>query len=305
MNLKILTLMSSLVLLTGSFSLGTTPAYAILSTCVASIDSTQEVPPNESEALGSARMTFDSSTNQLTWDIEYSVDELSGPATAAHFHGPAISITNAGIQVDIGAVSGLDSPMNGSAVLTAEQADYLLEGKMYINIHTELNPGGEIRGEVACGVPPPPEEWQTIALVIGDEQFDVQYTISGGTMNGLTGNPEAKTITASITSNEEGELTIQLPTNLTNSVDGNGDGSNFMVWVDGAESLESDDDFGEDVRTLIIPFVADTEKIDIIGTSLIPEFSTISLFMTAAAFTIVGIVFALRGHGKFSFLPGN
>ena len=303
MNPKILTLMSSLLLLTGIFSVGTTPAYAIISTCVASIDSDQEVPPNESEALGSATMTFDSTTNQLTWSMEYSEDEISGPPTAAHFHGPATSITNAVIQVDIGAVSGLDSPMTGSAVLTAEQAAYLLEGKMYINIHTELNPGGEIRGEVACLVPPPAEEWQTIALVIGDEQFDVQYIISGGTLSGVTGNPEAKTITASITSTEEGELTIQLPRNVTDSIDENGDGSNFMVLVDGAESLESDDDFGEAVRTLVIPFVADTEKIDIIGTSLIPEFSAISLFMAVTAFTIVGIIFAFRVHGKFSFLP--
>jgi hypothetical protein len=34
------------------------------------------------------------------------------------------------------------------ATLTPEQATQLLGGQWYVNIHTEANPGGEIRGQV-------------------------------------------------------------------------------------------------------------------------------------------------------------
>jgi CHRD domain len=42
----------------------------------------------------------------------------------------------------------LDSPIKGSAVLTATQAADLLAGKWYVNLHTAINLAGEIRGQV-------------------------------------------------------------------------------------------------------------------------------------------------------------
>jgi hypothetical protein len=48
-------------------------------------------------ATGSASMLFDDVTNELSWSIDW-VD-LSGPATSAHFHGPALPNTYAGAVV--------------------------------------------------------------------------------------------------------------------------------------------------------------------------------------------------------------
>jgi len=139
-----------LVLLFGlTVSTNTSPAYAAAFTCSASpLDGSQEVPPVITDGTGSAVITFDSTSNRLSWSILFS--GLFGPATAAHFHGPALAGANAGVQVNIGELSGLTSPMNGSAILTPEQASSLLEGSMYINIHSESNTGGEIRGQVSC-----------------------------------------------------------------------------------------------------------------------------------------------------------
>lgn len=53
---------------------------------------------------------------------------------------------------------------------------------------------------------------------------------------------------------------------VIDSVDENGDDSDYNVLVDGAEEGDTADDFGEDVRTLIIPFAADSEQIDIRAT---------------------------------------
>ena len=108
------------------------------------LDAKSEVPPNASTATGTADVDYDPATKKLTWTLTYS--GLTGPATAAHFHGPADAGKAAGVKVPIpGATS---SPAEGSATLTDEQAADFLAGKYYINVHTAANPGGEIRGQV-------------------------------------------------------------------------------------------------------------------------------------------------------------
>ena len=63
----------------------------------------------------------------------------------AHIHGPGEQGANAGIVLRFKFV---ESPIKLSATLTDAQAADLLAGKLYVNIHTELNPGGEIRGNL-------------------------------------------------------------------------------------------------------------------------------------------------------------
>jgi hypothetical protein len=108
------------------------------------LDSKSEVPPNTSAGTGTADVDYDAASKKLTWKLTYS--GLSGPATGAHFHGPAEAGKNAGVKVAI--PNATASPAEGSAILTDEQAADLTAGKYYINVHTAANPGGEIRGQV-------------------------------------------------------------------------------------------------------------------------------------------------------------
>ena len=110
----------------------------------ATLDGKSEVPPNTSAATGTADIDYDAASKKLTWKVTYT--GLSGPATAAHFHGPAAAGANAGVKVPI--TNPATSPVEGSATLTDEQAADLTSGKYYVNIHTAANPGGEIRGQV-------------------------------------------------------------------------------------------------------------------------------------------------------------
>jgi hypothetical protein len=110
----------------------------------ATLDAKSEVPPNASAATGTADIDFDPATKKLTWKLSYS--GLSGPAVAAHFHGPAETGKNAGVQVPI--TNAGSSPVEGSAILTDAQAADMMSGKCYVNVHTAANPGGEIRGQV-------------------------------------------------------------------------------------------------------------------------------------------------------------
>jgi len=110
----------------------------------ATLDGKSEVPANTSAGTGTADIDYDAATKKLSWNLTYA--GLSGPATAAHFHGPAEASKNAGVAVAI--PNATSSPAEGSATLTDAQAADLTAGKYYINIHTQANPGGEIRGQV-------------------------------------------------------------------------------------------------------------------------------------------------------------
>ena len=89
-----------------------------------------------------ARLNTD--TKQLSYTMTYM--GLSGPATAAHFHGPADAGQNAGVAVPIG--NNPPSPSTGTVTLTDAQMKDLEAGKWYANVHTADNKGGEIRGQL-------------------------------------------------------------------------------------------------------------------------------------------------------------
>jgi hypothetical protein len=110
----------------------------------ADLTGAQEVPPVQSQGKGNAEVNFDTASKRLSWTVTYS--GLSGPATAAHFHGPGEPGKNAGVAVPI--PNQTNSPVTGSATLTDAQAADLVAGRYYVNVHTAANPGGEIRGQV-------------------------------------------------------------------------------------------------------------------------------------------------------------
>jgi hypothetical protein len=111
----------------------------------ATLSGKSSVPPKPGSGSGDALATLDTTTKKLTYTVTF--QGLSGPATAAHFHGPAGPDANAGVVVPIG---GKDptSPVTGSATLTDAQMKELEDGKWYVNVHTAANPAGEIRGQV-------------------------------------------------------------------------------------------------------------------------------------------------------------
>ena len=103
-----------------------------------------EVPAIASDGTGVAEVTLNKETNLLTWKITYS--GLSGPARAAHFHGPATTAQSVGVI--LGFTGSVESPIQGTATVTAAQAADILAGKWYANVHTAKNPGGEIRAQI-------------------------------------------------------------------------------------------------------------------------------------------------------------
>jgi hypothetical protein len=124
-------------------SASATPTTMATQTFRATLSAAAEVPSNASPATGTLEATFDKASSVLKWRVTYS--GLTGPATMAHFHGPALPGANAGVVVPFPSAA---SPAEGSATLTPAQITDLMAGKWYVNIHTAQNPGGEIRGQV-------------------------------------------------------------------------------------------------------------------------------------------------------------
>jgi hypothetical protein len=126
------------------------PSQALPVKFKADMNAASEVPPTTSSGKGTVTATYDPATKVLTWEGSFS--GLSGPATAAHFHGPAEVGKNAAPAVWISEKGqNLSSPFKGTATLTDAQAADLEKGLWYANVHTEANKGGEIRGQMVKG----------------------------------------------------------------------------------------------------------------------------------------------------------
>lgn len=106
--------------------------------------------PTPVVTAGAGSGTLQLEGNTLTFSIQYT--GLSGPATAAHIHGPATAEVAAGVMIDLapfnGGAFGTSGTLAGSVVLTPEQKALILSGKTYVNVHTAANAPGEIRGQV-------------------------------------------------------------------------------------------------------------------------------------------------------------
>ncbi len=123
-------------------------AYADDVVYTAKLDGATETPPNDTKGTGAVDAHFDTATKTLTWTVTYS--GLTGPATMAHFHGPAPEGKAAPVMVPI--KDALASPIKGSATLSDEQAKALTDGMMYFNIHTDAHKAGEVRGQLKAGM---------------------------------------------------------------------------------------------------------------------------------------------------------
>lgn len=135
-------------------------AQAQTYTFTAALSGSNEVPAVLTGAGGTATVTLDTTADTVSWVID--VYNLPSGVTAGHIHvggvglaGPTIiNFTVVANTSNDFRITGSAGPSNVNARAAqginswddVEQA--LLTGQTYVNIHTQVNGGGEIRGQL-------------------------------------------------------------------------------------------------------------------------------------------------------------
>lgn len=110
----------------------------------------QEVPQRETRATGTLNVSYDKCTKTLKYTVWWK--DLTGIPVGSHIHGTAPRGVNAPVKHDFTALlpKAISGTFSNSVVVdnVAINADSLLKGFYYLNIHTPKFPGGEIRGQI-------------------------------------------------------------------------------------------------------------------------------------------------------------
>jgi len=120
----------------------------------------------------------------------------------------------------------------------------------------------------------------------------IAYTITGGIITSIYANADDNSILIEIDTTDDGVLTIALDEGIIKPFD---DGT-FFVLINN----ESFFDFTQEGDKLTIPFHAETERIEIVGSWAIPEFGTIAVMILVVAIVSIIIVSAKT---KLSLVP--
>ena len=120
-----------------------------------------EVPPipitnAEITARGTAVITIDSATNKIDFNVSLNSFPAGSVVNVAHIHHAAAGLT-AGVLISTGLTAGSITLTNGAATFSfdgvtaaaADVTDILANPQnYYFNVHTQLNGGGAIRGQL-------------------------------------------------------------------------------------------------------------------------------------------------------------
>lgn len=113
---------------------------------LANLSGLQEVPATSSTAKGVAVVTLNADETQASVTINYS--GLSSAVTAAHIHGNAAPGQNAREIFTVGGASGASGTITATINLTKSQVGALRSQRLYFDVHTNIFPDGEIRGQI-------------------------------------------------------------------------------------------------------------------------------------------------------------
>lgn len=132
---------------------------------VAWMDGDQEVPPTNSDGHGRAAINLIQNDEDDSWWIKFGVEwgDVRSATTGLHIHA-APKGANGPVLYNLADIagepaSGFDSPVSGMFQLVPQtaagqtlsvqdQTDLLNGGDLYVNLHTQDVPSGEIRGQI-------------------------------------------------------------------------------------------------------------------------------------------------------------
>jgi hypothetical protein len=128
----------------------------------------------------------------------------------------------------------------------------------------------------------------------------IKYQIigNGNKLNSITAQKDNTTLLASISSQSDGKLIIELPRNVIDSKKQGNKDTDYAVFQDGQDAAADEIKNNNQVRTLAINFDKGTQEIEISGTQLVPEFGNITIITMIFAVAIVALVITGSKYNK-------
>ena len=191
-------------------------------------------------------------------------------------------------QVKVSSDGSFSTTINTASAMMKYDGEYKIEAAYdkFVNHIEYVNLVGGMEAGSMAGHEEHHEE-------VHDLASEVDYSVSGGHVEGVTANVNGNSLVIAIHDAEDGgELTITLPSDVITPFN---DGT-FFVLVNDEES----DDASQDGNTITVPFDADATTVEIIGTHVVPEFGTIAAIILAVAITSI-IVISTRS--KLNLVP--
>ena len=127
-----------LVLVAATLGAAASPALAETRSFKADI---QPIAGTNSKASGTLTAEYDTSSKKLTWHGSYK--GIGTYAISAALQGPDPGRPGAVVKL-----RNIDSPFEGTAIISEQQAGDLEAGKWFILIRTAASPTGELRGQL-------------------------------------------------------------------------------------------------------------------------------------------------------------
>jgi len=186
---------------------------------------------------------------------------------------------------------------SGEGGLWKESGTYTVEAR-YNNMKADTTfefDSGIIKSAPSIAAQATIEDEENITVVVDGEIFSVKYSIENGTVTAAYIDVETKSLIIVIDSLDDGVITLALPNSLITT-----DEYGFFILVDGEEADNYDESSTSSSTTLIIPFGAGTEQIEIIGSWVVPEFGAIAGLVLAVA--IISII-VLSAKTRLNVIP--
>ncbi len=101
----------------------------------------QPIAGTNNKAAGTLTADYNTASKKLTWRGSYR--GISTYAISAVLHGPEVGGAGAVVKL-----RNIDSPFEGTAIISDKQAADLVAGRWFILIRTAASPTGELRGQL-------------------------------------------------------------------------------------------------------------------------------------------------------------
>jgi len=225
-------------------------------------------------------------TDRTTYDHN---DKITVHGKVANISGNPVILTVASPLNSVVTIAQIDVNNDGSfeTTLNTEGGLWKHDGTYTIKVNYGASQNNKALVELTGETSASSDNCSSSELYLKGD-YCVPYSISSGMVTGASINNNDNSIIVRISADQEGTLTLTPDESILNGI--------FMVLVDGQEW----DDVEISGNQVTVMFPAGTEKIEVIGTFVIPEFGTIAVMILAVA--IISII-AVSAKSRLNIMP--